>query len=205
MNNNIKLEMEQYVLEEFKAIKNLEPTDDKYEETKNCSIKNINILVDLLQKEDINNDNSKTNETKLKNEVTKIENDQQVNLKKLENENAVNKEKIGNEYEFNKEKLEIETKKNFDDLRLEEKKLKSADAKNDSDTKLKKQELKMNFERDIELRTDRIIKVLVDGATILVPIIFYNVWMKKGFTFEETGTYTSNTFKNLFSKFKPTK
>jgi len=205
MNNNIKLEMEQYVLEEFKAIKNLEPTDDKYEETKNCSIKNINILVDLLQKEDINNDNSKTNETKLKNEVTKIENDQQVNLKKLENENAVNKEKIGNEYEFNKEKLEIETKKNFDDLRLEEKKLKSADAKNDSDTKLKKQELKMNFERDIELRTDRIIKVLVDGATILVPIIFYNVWMKKGFIFEETGTYTSNTFKNLFSKFKPTK
>ena len=205
MNNNIKLEMEQYVLEEFKAIKNLEPTDDKYEETKNCSIKNINILVDLLQKEDINNDNSKTNETKLKNEVTKIENDQQVNLKKLENENAVNKEKIGNEYEFNKEKLEIETKKNFDDLRLEEKKLKSADAKNDSDTKLKKQELKMNFERDIELRTDRIIKVLVDGATVLVPIIFYNVWMKKGFIFEETGTYTSNTFKNLFSKFKPTK
>ena len=34
-------------------------------------------------------------------------------------------------------------------------------------------------------------------------ITFYAIWMKQGFKFEETGTYTSQTFRGLFSKFKP--
>ena len=118
MNNDIKQQIEKYVMEEFKYIKQLDPTDEKYEELKRSSINDINTLIGLLQKEDINDDNVK---------------------------------------------------------------------------------------KDIELRSDRIIKVITDATTIIVPIIFYNAWMNKGFRFEETGTYTSNTFKNLFNKFKPSK
>ena len=40
---------------------------------------------------------------------------------------------------------------------------------------------------------------------VVAPIMFYSAWMKRGLKFEETGTYTSQTFKGLFGKFKPTK
>ena len=38
-----------------------------------------------------------------------------------------------------------------------------------------------------------------------LPLIFYATWMKRGFKFEETGTYTSTTFRGLFNRFRPTK
>ena len=37
------------------------------------------------------------------------------------------------------------------------------------------------------------------------PLMFYGIWMKKGFKFEETGTYTSTTFRGLFNRFRPTR
>ena len=40
---------------------------------------------------------------------------------------------------------------------------------------------------------------------VVAPIMFYSAWMKRGLRFEETGTYTSQTFKGFFGKFKPTK
>lgn len=40
---------------------------------------------------------------------------------------------------------------------------------------------------------------------LVLPLIFYNIWMKRGLRFEETGTFTSQTFKNLFNRFKPTR
>jgi hypothetical protein len=273
MNNNIKQRIEKYVMEEFNRIDQLSPTEAEYYDIKNRSIKDINVLVELLQKEDMNNESSRFNNEKIKNEITKIEKDHQINLKKLEcevdknkntldlekqkikncyevdikkiendtnkveneickinyehelnekkleseisklenevkkmnNEYELNKEKINKDYEINKEKIKIESKKNEDALHLEDKKINLNENKNNSDAELKNKELKMNFEKDMDLRSERIIKVLMDGVTVLVPIIFYNVWMKKGFEFEETGTFTSNTFKNLFSKFKPTK
>lgn len=52
---------------------------------------------------------------------------------------------------------------------------------------------------------DRYLKCGVEIAGIILPLIFYAVWMKQGFKFEESGTYTSTTFRGLFSKFKPTK
>ena len=41
-------------------------------------------------------------------------------------------------------------------------------------------------------------------AGVVVPAVLYNTWMKRGFQFEKEGTYTSTTFRNMFSKFKPT-
>lgn len=52
---------------------------------------------------------------------------------------------------------------------------------------------------------DRIIKIVVTLLEVVPPLIFYGIWMKKGFKFEETGTYSSPTFRGLIHFFKPTK
>jgi hypothetical protein len=147
MNKEIKKEIEGYVLKRLKHLNNLDINTDDYYGVTNGEVKNINILMELIQKDEINNNN----------------------------------------------------------LHLENRKIDISEVKNNNDTDVKNKELNVNIKRDLELRNDRIIKVLVDGATVIVPIIFYNVWMNRGFKFEETGTFTSNTFKNLFGKFKPTK
>lgn len=51
----------------------------------------------------------------------------------------------------------------------------------------------------------RIIRIAVDGAGIVLPLIFYGVWMKRGFEFEKTGNFTSSVFRGLFQKFHPKK
>lgn len=68
-------------------------------------------------------------------------------------------------------------------------------------------------EREEELRRiqlseqakDRYLRVGIDLAGIILPLIFYASWMKKGFKFEEDGTFTSTTFRSLIQKFKPTR
>lgn len=56
-----------------------------------------------------------------------------------------------------------------------------------------------------EQKKDRYIRIGLEAAGILVPIVFYSVWMRKGFKFEESGTFTSTTFRGLFGHFKPTR
>ncbi|GHV42290.1 hypothetical protein FACS189490_10950 [Clostridia bacterium] len=63
---------------------------------------------------------------------------------------------------------------------------------------LKKEELKGQAK-------DRYFRVGVEAVGIILPLVFYAVWMKKGFKFEETGTFTSTTFRGLFNRFRPTK
>lgn len=52
---------------------------------------------------------------------------------------------------------------------------------------------------------DRYFRVGIAVAELMIPLVFYGVWMKKGFKFEETGTFTSSTFKGLINRFRPTK
>lgn len=52
---------------------------------------------------------------------------------------------------------------------------------------------------------DRYFKLGIAAAELLIPIMFYGIWRRKGFKFEETGTYTSTTFRGLFNRFRPTK
>lgn len=51
---------------------------------------------------------------------------------------------------------------------------------------------------------ERCLKYGVEIAGIILPLLFYAHWMTKGFKFEETGTFTSTTFRGLFNRFKPT-
>lgn len=50
---------------------------------------------------------------------------------------------------------------------------------------------------------DRYAKIGIAAAELVLPLMFYGVWMSRGLRFEETGTFTSQTFKNLFNRFKP--
>lgn len=68
----------------------------------------------------------------------------------------------------------------------------------ESEKQLKKDQLE-------EQVRDRYFRLGVEAAGIILPLIFYAIWMKRGFKFEETGTYTSTTFRGLFNRFKPTK
>lgn len=68
----------------------------------------------------------------------------------------------------------------------------------DSDMQFKKNQLE-------EQVKDRYFRLGVEAAGIILPLIFYGIWMRKGFKFEETGTFTSTTFRGLFNRFRPTK
>ena len=54
-------------------------------------------------------------------------------------------------------------------------------------------------------KKDRWIRICIAGAELVLPLIFYAVWMRRGLKFEETGTFTSTTFRGLFNRFRPTK
>lgn len=73
----------------------------------------------------------------------------------------------------------------------------------DSESSTKETDFK---ERQIaEQVKDRYFRVGIAAAELLIPLMCYGVWMNKGFKFEETGTYTSSTFKGLINRFRPTK
>lgn len=104
---------------------------------------------------------------------------------------AVNSLKTLCQISLDNDKNHIEDEVNYERKKLEEKKL--------------QQELDLIEKQKREDNIDRIIKIGVSGAELMIPIIFYGKWMRAGFKFEENGTYTSQTFKGLFGKFKPTK
>lgn len=94
-------------------------------------------------------------------------------------------------------------------LRIEENKSEwDADEKHDrrameGEANTKDDELK---QRQLEEQVkERYFRVGVAAAELMVPLIFYGIWMRKGFKFEETGTYTSKTFTGLINRFRPTK
>lgn len=76
-----------------------------------------------------------------------------------------------------------------------------------SDNLVKLYKLKIEEEKNEQDRKDqnriRIIGYILEGASIVLPLGFYGIWMKRGLKFEESGTFTSNTFRGLISNFKP--
>ena len=52
---------------------------------------------------------------------------------------------------------------------------------------------------------DRYFRFGMAAAELVLPLMFYGVWMRRGFKFEQGGTFTSQTFRGLFSRFRPTK
>lgn len=67
------------------------------------------------------------------------------------------------------------------------------------------QEFDEKHERLGEQVKERYFRFGIAVAEIVLPLIFYASWMRKGFEFEKDGTYTSTTFRGLFNRFRPTK
>lgn len=89
---------------------------------------------------------------------------------------------------------------------------KAREENNEEEMTKAKEEMEMyNRFRNNEKKTDIIgkvipvIKVGVEIAGIILPLVFYNKWMEEGLKFEQEGAFTSSTFKGLMSKIKPNK
>lgn len=62
-----------------------------------------------------------------------------------------------------------------------------------------------NKEKEFKLNTlKEFLHISVDCVRIIVPIAFYAKWLQMGLKFEETGSFTSTTFRGLLQNFKPT-
>ena len=85
----------------------------------------------------------------------------------------------------------------IDEIKAENDRINSANLQA-ADEQLKKDQLSEQIK-------DRYFKLGMGVAELVLPLAFYAAWMKKGFKFEENGTFTSTTFRGLFGKFKPTK
>ena len=92
----------------------------------------------------------------------------------------------------------MESRQHKSEMSLKEKQF-DKESRNDKDEKA------FRNRQIAEQVIDRYVKIGLETAGLVLPLIFYAVWMRRGFRFEETGTYTSSTFKNLFNRFKPTK
>jgi hypothetical protein len=81
--------------------------------------------------------------------------------------------------------------------------LKERQADGDEAARANEEQLKQHQLSDQVI--DRYVRIGVATAELVLPLVFYGVWMSRGLKFEETGTFTSQTFKNLFNRFKPTR
>lgn len=124
--------------------------------------------------------------------------------------------KAETEAEEKRERREMDSKKNEADLAFKEKQMAAQNEQGEKEFTLKKSEIGFkqaeHIRDDVALkqqvkdnRIDRCVKIGIAAAEIMVPLAFYGAWMKQGFEFEKTGSFTSATFKNLFNRFRPTK
>lgn len=84
------------------------------------------------------------------------------------------------------------------EIALKERELNSKDA-----DRIQEEALQRSQARDQMI--DRCVRTGVAVGELVLPLIFYGIWMNRGFKFEETGAFTSTTFKNLLNRFRPTK
>ena len=84
-------------------------------------------------------------------------------------------------------------------------KLKIEETKTELEQEEKFERRIMDSTQAVEQKKDRRIKYILEAVGIGAPLVFYGIWMHKGFKFEETGSITSPVFKGLINRFRPTK
>lgn len=102
------------------------------------------------------------------------------------------------EHKLKEKQTEADSEHRGAELALKERELDSKDA-----DRIREEELQVRQTRDQVI--DLCVKTGVEVGKLVLPLVFYGIWMNKGFKFEETGSFTSTTFKNLLSRFRPTK
>lgn len=110
----------------------------------------------------------------------------------------IDETKMELDFDEKQERRKMDKENRLKDDTLKEQQLKDENSVHERDELIRKEQL-------AEQVKDRYIRLGIAAAEIILPLIFYSKWMKKGFKFEETGTFTSTTFRGLFNRFKPTK
>lgn len=75
----------------------------------------------------------------------------------------------------------------------------------DGDSELRERELEIKKEQMKEQSKDRWFNLGIQVGTVLIGIIAYDRWFKRGLKFEETGSITAPMTKNLLSRMLPKK
>ena len=229
MKELIKSKIENFVLAEMDKIQSNNESENAG--NRNYAIENVKEFIKILQEDDkieynykleslrIENDKNDKND---KNDIerSRICKDETFNNRKLdiedkriEIENKTNIKKIENDETFNNRKLDIEDKrieienktniKKIDnDFMINNRKLDIEEISGNESLKLKTKELAQEIVRDAMNDKVKLIDLGIQAAGIILPIIFYGSWVKKGLEFEKEGTFTSTTFKGLISKLK---
>ena len=229
MKELIKSKIENFVLAEMDKIQANDESENAG--NRNYAIENVKEFIKILQEDDKIEYNYKLESLKIENdkndkenkndiERSKISKDESFNNRKLdiedkriEIENKTNIKKIENDETFNNRKLDIEDKrieienktniKKIDnDFMINNRKLDIEEISGNESLKLKSKELAQEIVRDTMNDKIKLIDLGVQAAGIILPIIFYGSWVKKGLEFEKEGTFTSTTFKSLISKLK---
>lgn len=169
--------------------------------------KEVEFLIDELDKLTPDADEYNDMLTKLGN-LTKIlnaERDTVINELKVDNETK----KLSIEKSLKEEAMEIDRVKTDNEYNIKSKQLELDQVTSEEQRLIDKERLDIDSSiKNDQLNLDKvgsILKVGVEVASIVAPLVFYGVWMNKGFKFEEEGTITSSTFKGLIGKFRPTK
>ena len=229
MKELIKSKIENFVLAEMDKIQSNDESENVG--NRNYAIENVKEFIKILQEDDKIEYNYKLESLKIENdkndkenkndiERSKISKDESFNNRKLdiedkriEIENKTNIKKIENDETFNNRKLDIEDKrieienktnikKIENDFMINNRKLDIEEISGNESLKLKSKELAQEIVRDTMNDKVKLIDLGVQAAGIILPIIFYGSWVKKGLEFEKEGTFTSTTFKGLISKLK---
>ena len=102
------------------------------------------------------------------------------------------------EHKLKEKQTEADSEHKGAELALKERELNSKDADRAQEEELQKRQAR-------DQMVDRCVRTGVAVGELVLPLVFYGIWMNKGFKFEETGSFTSTTFKNLLNRFRPTK
>lgn len=199
MKELIKSKIENFVLEEMDKIQtnNVENVGNR-----NYAIENVKEFIKILQEDDKIEYNYKLESLKIENDRNDKEDKNDIERSRIEKDESFNSRKL----DIEDKRIEIENKTNIkkidNDFMINNRKLDIEEISGNESFKIKSKELAQEIVRDTMNDKVKLIDLGVQAAGIILPIIFYGNWMKKGFEFEQSGTFTSNTFKSLIGKFK---
>lgn len=135
---------------------------------------------------------------KVESETRRLNAEHRLALKKQKEEVELKGKQLELDKEFKERQLKLDEERVKEELCLKKKQYELDETKYHNDEANRKDDKKDDLK-------ERIFKWSIGIAELMLPMMFYAVWMKRGFEFERTGTYTSTTFRGLFNNFKPVK
>ena len=200
MKELIKSKIENFVLAEMDKIQSNDESENVG--NRNYAIENVKEFIKILQEDDKIEYNYKLESLKIENDKNDKENKNDIERSKISKDESFNNRKL----DIEDKRIEIENKTNIkkidNDFIINNRKLDIEEISGNESLKLKSKELAQEIVRDAMNDKVKLIDLGVKAAGIILPIIFYGSWVKKGLEFEKEGTFTSTTFKGLISKLK---